>query len=223
MKKQTIFLFIIMIVLILITATVSPAWGQTRHADGSMVYRSLYIFDTSRTMWERIAVPDSLKDSVTIVLPDSLPTEETTYLKATAVGSTVTLSYDAKPRKRHFIFTLKNPAGLYYHSDGTVDSLICLIDSLEDAITITRLRITCGADPDTEIVGYLMCAKSSFITDTGTVVIDSINTTSGTHSEGFPIPRPIVSRGYCMYIAFTSKPSNAIKQINFDITYVDYP
>lgn len=114
---------------------------------------------------------------------------------------------------RHFIFPIINPNAVY-----DTDSIFTFKPVTEKAITITRIDVTCDADPATEPAMKLN-HTDNFISRTSPTTIDVITTTAGvtTITSGFDDATIPASR--CIYFAFTADPIAAIKSITVDITY----
>ena len=98
--------------LLLTSFSCEVSYAQKRHTDGTTVYRSIYIYDTTRVHWLRIMVPDSLSaDSATIDLTD-LTAWSTHHLIVTCMNFTA------------------------------ADSIVGLIPLIQDSITITRIDVS---------------------------------------------------------------------------------
>jgi hypothetical protein len=104
------------------------------------------------------------------------------------------------------IFTVPDPNGLY----GT-DTQICIVLSTLEAWTITRIRITCDADPTTELDMDLKYADA-FIGLANATVIDVIDTTSGTTDISSGFDNADIPLGKCLYIEFGAEPDSDITQ-----------
>jgi len=122
------------------------------------------------------------------------------------------LSLESRASDRHLRFTLTDPYSLH-----NIDTQICLIPSLDAAITISNLEVTCDSDPATEIAGDLKYADD-FISLSNATVINDFDTTAGVRSDS-SITNGSVASGKCIYIEFDSQPIADILQICFDITY----
>lgn len=113
---------------------------------------------------------------------------------------------------QHMRFVLINPNVTY-----DTDAEFCIVPSLDAAITITNLEVTCDADPTTEVTGDLKYADA-FIGLANPVVINDFDTTNGVRSDS-SITSGSIASGKCIYISFDAQPEAAITQIAFDITY----
>jgi hypothetical protein len=111
---------------------------------------------------------------------------------------------------KHLRLTILDP-------NTAVDTDICLIPSLDAAITVTKIVVTCNADPATEIAGDLKYADA-FIGMANAAVINDFDTTNGVRVDS-SISNGNVASGKCVYLAFDATPEAAILQICFDITY----
>lgn len=115
----------------------------------------------------------------------------------------------------HFAGTVIDPNGAY-----TVDHEICIHLGVDDDITITSIKITCDADPDTELDIDLKWADA-FIGMANAAIIDVCNTTSGTTSIVSGFDDATIASGKCVYWSFGAEPDAAITQFGFDIIW-DY-
>ena len=113
---------------------------------------------------------------------------------------------------RHIRFTVMDPWSVY-----AIDTQVCLIPTLSNAIEITNLKVTCNANPATEIQGDIKYADS-FIGFANATVINDFDTIDGARSDS-SITSGSVAAGKCIYIQFDARPIEAITQISFDITY----
>lgn len=108
-------------------------------------------------------------------------------------------------------WTLIDPKGAY-GKDHEI-----FVWKTDAAITITKLEVSCDADPTTELTGDLKYADA-FIGLANAVVINDFDTTAGVRSDS-SITSGAVGAGKCIYILFDAEPDAAITQINFSITY----
>jgi len=92
---------------------------------------------------------------------------------------------------------------------------ICLLESLNAAISVTNLQVTCDADPTTEIAGDIKYADT-FIGTANPGLISAFDTTNGVLRSTMAVA---VAAGKCVYLAFDTQPSSAITQVNFNIKY----
>lgn len=95
---------------------------------------------------------------------------------------------------------------------------ICIWPETDAAITITGMKITCNADPTTELDGDLKRADA-FIGLTNAATLGAFDTTSGKYSS--TSLSYSVASGKCLYLSFNAVPETALKSIAFDIIY-DY-
>lgn len=135
-----------------------------------------------------------------------------TSASPTFAGLTVAANIVSEPK--HLIFTIINPFAVY---DG--DTQICVWAQTPAALTVTKIEVTCDADPATEIQGDLKWADA-FIGLGNAAVINDFDTTAGVRSDS-SISSGSVAGSKCIYIEFDAQPIEAITQINFDVTY-DY-
>lgn len=113
----------------------------------------------------------------------------------------------------HYRFTIASPAAVY-----AVSSVVPLVLSTDAAITITRVNVSCDADPTTEVAGDLKWADA-YIGLANATVINDFDTTAGVRDDS-SITAGNVASGKCIYISFDASPDAATKAICFDITYV---
>ena len=114
---------------------------------------------------------------------------------------------------RHFIFALADPNALY-----DIDSIFCIKPVTEKAITVTRIDVTCNADPTTEPTMSLRFANN-FISRTTPTTIDVITTTAGVTAITSGFDDATIPASNCIYFVFTADPEAALKSITVDITY----
>ena len=131
---------------------------------------------------------------------------------AVAVSSATVAVAAAATNYRYFRTTIINP----YNAYGISPS-IPLLHSLNAAITINDIEISCDKDPNAQISGNLFYADA-FIGTANPVAIDKINTTSGVLVDG-SISNASVAAGKCIYLAFDAQPSAGILTVNFNIKY----
>jgi len=130
-------------------------------------------------------------------------------------GATVSLPARQANSEHHFRVNLWNPNALY-----DVDTQICLCPALPAAITITKIDVTCDADPATEIVLDLKWADA-FIGLANAAVIDELDTTNGVASIAAGFDDADIASGKCIYLEWQADPAAAITQVCVDVTY-DY-
>lgn len=119
------------------------------------------------------------------------------------------------PIPHHFTGTVIDPDGVY-----AIDHEICILESTSAAITITSIKITCDADPGTELNIDLKWADA-FIGMASAAFIDVCDTTSGTTSIAAGFDDATIASGKCIYWSFGAEPDAAMTQFSFDITW-DY-
>jgi hypothetical protein len=116
--------------------------------------------------------------------------------------------------RHHLRFTIIDPATAYGKS-----ATICIVPTLDAAITVTNLEVTCGADPTTELTGDIMYADT-FIGKATPVVINDFDTAIGVRSDS-SITSGAVASGKAIYVSFDTVPETAITQVSFDLSF-DY-
>jgi hypothetical protein len=112
----------------------------------------------------------------------------------------------------HLRFTLLKPADAY-----DVSATIPIWVKTDGAITITKLEVSCDANPTTEPTGDIKYADA-VIGLANAVVINAFDTTDGVLSDS-SITSGSVASGKCIYISFDVKPDAALKYIVFDLTF----
>lgn len=108
-------------------------------------------------------------------------------------------------------FVIMNPNSIY-----TVDAKV-FVAIAPAALTITKLQVSCDANPATEITGDLKYADD-FISLANAVVINDFDTTDGVRVDT-SITSGAVASGKCIYLLFDAEPIAAIKQIHFHIEF----
>lgn len=114
---------------------------------------------------------------------------------------------------QHFRANFVNPNGLY-----DLDAEWCIVPVTEAALTVTRIDVTCHADPATELDFDLKWADA-FIGLANAAVIDELNTTAGVTTITTGFDDATVVAGKCIYILFNADPDAAITQVIVDVTY----
>jgi len=154
---------------------------------------------------DSIVITDDIKDG-TVAAADLNATLDLS-------SKTITLPVRPKTQEHHLMGTLWNPNVMYDN-----DTQICLWPSTPAALTITSIKVTCDADPDTELELDLKWADA-FIGLANAAIIDQIDTTSGTTSitEGFEDAD--IESGKCIYLEFQADPDAGITQASIDITF----
>jgi hypothetical protein len=114
---------------------------------------------------------------------------------------------------QHFRFNMVNPNGLF-----DLDAEWCIVPVTEAALTVTRIDVTCHADPTTELDFDLKWADA-FIGLANAAVIDELNTTAGVTTITSGFDDATVAASKCIYILFNADPDAAITQVTIDVTY----
>ena len=115
----------------------------------------------------------------------------------------------------HLTGTVVNPNGAY-----ALDHEICIWLATDAAVTVTSIKVTCDADPTTELdIDLKFC--DAFIGQANATIIDVCDTTTGTTSIASGFDDATVPSGKCIMLVFGAEPDSAITQFSFDITY-DY-
>ena len=131
---------------------------------------------------------------------------------AAAASSAAVAVAQAATNYRYLRVTLVDPNGLY-----DVSPSVCLLQSLNAAITVNDIEVTCDHNPGVQISGNLLYADA-FIATANPVVINDFNTTSGVRKDTSLVSANVTA-GKCMYLAFDAQPTASITQVNFNIRY----
>lgn len=152
--------------------------------------------------------------SSAVVAVNAQSSASTSQVAATSSATVAVTAADtaATSYYRYYRVTIIDPATTYIVSPS-----ICLLQSLNSAITITKLDVTCDANPATQLSGNLLYADA-FIGTANPVAINDFNTTSGVHSDA-SIANGVVAVGKCIYLTFDAVPVSTIKVVNFNIKY----
>ena len=110
--------------------------------------------------------------------------------------------------------TIANPKDFY----DNVDHEICLWAETDAAITITKIQITCDANPTTELDIDLKWADA-FIGLANAAVIDVCDTADGAVKITAGFDDATVAAGKCIYWSFGAAPDAATTQFSFVIEY----
>lgn len=113
---------------------------------------------------------------------------------------------------KYLKFTLPTPAILY-----GFDTQVCLIPNVPNAMTITKLEVTCDANPTTELTGDIKYSDT-FIGLANPVVINDFDTADGVRVDT-SITTGAVPAGKCVYLQWDTDPDAAITQMSVIITY----
>ena len=114
---------------------------------------------------------------------------------------------------REYNFTIPDPNGLY-----SVDTQLCIDPCLPANMTITRIDVTCDANPTTELDMDLKWADA-FIGLANATVIEAIDTTNGVTTITSGIDDADIASGKCIYLEFGAEPDDKISQVKIKITY----
>lgn len=113
-----------------------------------------------------------------------------------------------------YLVTIANPNSLW-----SADSLLIPIDPrTEAAITVTRIEVTCDADPGTELDFDLMWADA-YIGNANRAVVDEMNTASGAVSITSGFDDATIAANKCVYIRFNAEPDADILMVSVRVTY----
>lgn len=116
---------------------------------------------------------------------------------------------------KHFLRgTIDNPKDHY----DNVSHVLCIWASTDAAITITKIQITCEADPTTELDIDLKWADA-FIGLANAAVIDVCDTINGVVLITAGFDDATVASGKCLYWSFGAAPDAAITQFSFVIEF----
>jgi hypothetical protein len=117
-------------------------------------------------------------------------------------------------RTRYLRGTVATPKTFY----DDVDHEICLWPATDAAITITKIQITCDADPTTELDIDLKWADA-FIGLANAAVIDVCDTTNGAFLATSGFDDATVASGKCIYWSLGAAPDADTTQFSFTIEY----
>ena len=114
----------------------------------------------------------------------------------------------------HIRATILDPNATY-----DVSTTVLLVPVTEDAMTITNIDATCGADPTTELQ-FSIVQATGYIDKTSPTDIEDNETDGGirTVASG-DIDITAVAQGQCIYLLFDSDPEDAMTSFSVDITY----
>lgn len=127
------------------------------------------------------------------------------------VTGTVTAT-EGYVQTKYMKFTIPTPAILY-----GFDTQVCLIPNVPNAMTITKLEVTCDANPTTELTGDIKYADT-FIGLANPVVINDFDTADGVRVDT-SITTGAVPEGKCVYLQWDTTPDAAMTQMSVIITY----
>jgi hypothetical protein len=129
-----------------------------------------------------------------------------------AASSAAVAVAQAATNYRYLRVSIIGPADSY-----AVSPSVCLLQSLNAAITVNNIDVTCNANPSTQISGNIVYADA-FIGTANPVVINDFNTTSGVRHDATLVSSSVAA-GKCIFLAFDAAPDAALKLINFNIKY----
>jgi hypothetical protein len=109
--------------------------------------------------------------------------------------------------------TIMSPGAAY-----DVDADILIDIGTAQAITITKIEVTCDADPATELDWDLYFADT-FIGMANQTLIRAMDTTAGALSTTASFTTTAVGAGKAIYTKFAADPGDVITQIGLKITY----
>ncbi len=142
----------------------------------------------------------------------TLTTTELNYVDG--VTSDIQTQLDSKDSDPRYLFTIYGP-----NSFWVADSILIGIDPRTPAaITVTRIDVTCDADPTTELDFDLMWADAR-ISNANRAVIDEMNTTNGTTTITAGFDDPTIAANKCIYIRFNAEPDADILDVSVRVTY----
>ena len=114
---------------------------------------------------------------------------------------------------QYWNFTIPDPASFY-----AVDTQICIEAAIPADLTITRVQVTCDADPTTELDMDLYWADS-FIGFANAALIVACDTTAGAANITSGFSDATIASGKTVYLVFAAEPDENITQIKVKITY----
>ena len=106
-----------------------------------------------------------------------------------------------------------DPATLY-----GIDTDYCLWTDTPAALTINAIKVTCNADPTTELDWNLYFADD-FISKANATLIRAMDTTAGVLDVSTGWNDNTVPAGKCIYVAFDATPDAALLQVAFQAEY----
>lgn len=118
---------------------------------------------------------------------------------------------ETEPR---YLFTIYNP-----NSFWVADSILITIDPRTPvAITVTRIDVTCDADPDTELDFDLIWCDAR-IGNANRAVVDEMNTTAGVTTITAGFDDATIAANKCIYIRFNAEPDADMLEVSVRVTY----
>jgi hypothetical protein len=116
-------------------------------------------------------------------------------------------------QKRTMSAILPDPNSLY-----STDTSFCLVISTQAALTVNAIKVTCDADPATEL-DWDMYFADDFIGKANATLIRAMDTTAGELDVSTGWTDNTVPAGKAIYISFGAQPIAAIKSIALQIEY----
>jgi hypothetical protein len=108
---------------------------------------------------------------------------------------------------------LPDPATLY-----ALDTDFCLWTDTPAALTVNAIKVTCNADPTTELDWNLYFADD-FISKANATLIRAMNTTAGVLDVSTGWTDNTVPAGKCLYVVFDATPDAALLQAALQVEY----
>jgi len=128
-------------------------------------------------------------------------------------GKTMTMPSRSAGEDKHWMFVVMDPDGAY-----AIDHEIPIDLGVAAACTVTKIEVTCDADPATEL-DIDLCFCDAFIGQANTTVIDVIDTTNGTTSIAAGFDDATIPSGKCVFLRFGAEPDSGITQFIVKVTY----
>jgi hypothetical protein len=135
-----------------------------------------------------------------------------TNAMTSAVAAATSATTTAAAIRQHIRATLPLPNDYFVN----VSRAICLVSSLDAAITITNILCTSEIDPGTESTITLFYANS-FIGTASPVYLSSTTTVAGVYTSG--TVALTVPTTKCLYVQLGATPDTNIKQLHWDIKF----
>ena len=114
---------------------------------------------------------------------------------------------------QHFRLTIVDPDAVY-----ATDAEICITPRTEGAMTITRIDVTCDADPTAEFE-YSLKWADAFIGFANAAVIEDTATVAGVTTVTSVTGDATVPANKCLYLLIDADPDDDITQVSIDVTY----
>lgn len=113
---------------------------------------------------------------------------------------------------QHLRFNIIDPNAVVVYQA----SVIGIVPSLNAAITITNIKVTCEVNPTTQLDWNLKYADT-LIGRANTVLIAALNTTAGVFNSG--VISVIIPVGKCIFVNFDTTPAALPNEACVDITF----